>query len=257
MNSQIQRIALFTLVRKEVTRIFRIWTQTLLPSVITISLYYLIFGAFIGGRIGEFMGVTYMQFIVPGLIMLSILTNSFSNVASTFFSSKFQKNIEEMLVSPLSPMSMLLGFISGGLIRGLVVGFLVTLISLFFVPLKINHPYLLIATVLLTALLFSLFGLFNGIYARRFDDIAIIPTFIITPLTYLGGVFYSIDILPSFWQALSLLNPILYLVNLLRFSFLGMSDINVVLAFIILLLFVLCFFGLCYIMIKKGMRIKT
>eukprot|EP01047_Picozoa_sp_COSAG01_P003206 COSAG01_NODE_93_length_27013_cov_41.515791_7_plen_257_part_00 len=253
----VQIVGLLTIVTKEVTRIFRIWTQTLLPSVITISLYYLIFGTFIGDRIGTFMNVPYMQFIVPGLIMLAILTNSFSNVAATFFSAKFQKNIEELLVSPLSPLCILLGFISGGVLRGLLVGILVTGVSLFFVPLQIYNLPLLLTTGILTALLFALFGLFNGIFARRFDDIAIIPTFIITPLTYLGGVFYSIEVLPPFWQTISLLNPILYLVNLLRYSFLGMSDIPVMTALAVLFAFVLIFFCLCYTMIKKGIRIKS
>ncbi|MEK9658076.1 MAG: ABC transporter permease [bacterium] len=254
---QIQLCGLFTLMKKEIVRIFRIWTQTLLSSVVNITLYFLIFGSFIGDRIAPFMEVSYMAFLLPGLIMLAIVSNSFSNVASTFFTSKFQKSIEELLVAPLHPLIILLGYVSGGFVRGILVATLVTTVSLLFVPLAIYDFSLMILCISLTALLFSLFGLFTGIFANRFDDIALIPSFVLTPFTYLGGVFYSISMLPPFWQKLSLFNPILYLVNLLRYAFLGISDIPVRPALFTLSVMVCVMFGLCYWMLAKGIRIKT
>lgn len=256
MNS-LQLTAYKTLAKKEIIRIFRIWTQTLLPSTITISLYFVIFGSFIGNRLGDFMSVPYMTFIIPGLIMLAIITNSFSNVASAFFTAKFQRSLEEVLVSPVKPWIIVAGYVSGGVVRGACVSILVTIISLLFVPLKIYNIPLLVATTFLTALLFSLMGLFNGIFSQRFDHVSLMPTFVLTPLTYLGGVFYSIDVLPRVWQTVSLFNPVLYLVNLMRFSFLGISDISIIYSFFILFSCVTVMFMLCVYMIQKGIRIKS
>jgi ABC-2 type transport system permease protein len=253
---QIQWVGFKTIARKETVRIFRIWTQTLLPSVITITLYFLIFGNIIGERLGSINGHTYMQFIVPGLIMMAVINNAFSNVVSTFFSAKFQRNIDEMLVSPLSFVTIILGFLSGGLTRAVIVGFLVTCVSLFFAPLHIYSISIVILTIVLTSLLFCLCGIINAIFANKFDDIAIVPTFVLTPLTYLGGVFYSIDSLPIFWQKLSLLNPILYLVNCFRYGFLGVSDIPVFKALIILIIVIALLWYACIALLKKGVGIR-
>ncbi|WP_368938900.1 ABC transporter permease, partial [Morganella morganii] len=205
-------VALKTIWRKEITRFMRIWIQTLIPPVITMSLYFIIFGNLIGNRIGEMGGVGYMQFIVPGLIMMSVITNSYANVSSSFFGAKFQKSIEELLVAPVPTHVIIAGFVGGGVARGVLVGILVTLVSLFFVPLQIHSWFMIIATLLMTSILFSLAGLLNALFAKSFDDISIIPTFVLTPLTYLGGVFYSLTLLPAFWQAVSKLNPIVYMI---------------------------------------------
>lgn len=250
-------IALETLIRKEIVRIVRIWTQTLIPPVITMSLYFIIFGSLIGSRIGEMGGFDYMQFIVPGIIMMSVITNSYSNVASSFFGAKFQKNIEELLVSPVPNWVIVMGYVSGGVFRGLAVGFVVTLVSLFFTKLSIHNILILIASVFLTSVVFSLAGLLNGIFAKKFDDVAIIPTFVLTPLTYLGGVFYSISLLPQFWQNVSLANPIIYMVNAFRYGFLGVSDINIYVAFGILIGFTVVFYSLCVYLLKIGWGMRN
>ena len=256
MNPNVQWIGLFTLIRKEVTRIFRIWTQTLLPSVVTTTLYFLIFGQFIGQRIGIFDGYNYIEFIIPGLIMMSMITNSYMNVSSSFFGSKFQRNIEELLVSPLHNHLLILGYLSGGIIRSLIVGLLVTFVSMFFSPISFHSPILVILCACLTAILFSLLGFLNGIYAKKFDDISIVPTFLLTPLIYLGGVFYSVAILPPFWQMVSLFNPILYLVNIFRYGCLGISDINVTNALLIMILIIVVLFTFINFLIKKGVGIR-
>ncbi len=209
-------IAFTTIVIKEIRRFTRIWGQTLLPPAITMTLYFIIFGNLIGSRIGEMGGFNYMEFIVPGLIMMSVITNSYGNVVSSFFSTKFQRNIEELLVSPIPNWVILSGYVVGGVSRGLAVGLIVTLLSLFFTQLQIHNLWVTVATVALTSVLFSLGGFINAIFANSFDDVSIIPTFILTPLTYLGGVFYSIQLLPEFWQMVSQLNPILYMVNTFR-----------------------------------------
>ncbi|ONG39846.1 ABC transporter permease [Alkanindiges hydrocarboniclasticus] len=227
MNVQQLQIALNTLVTKEIRRFMRIWPQTLLPPAITMSLYFVIFGNLVGSRIGQMNGYSYMQFIVPGLIMMAVITNSYSNVVSSFFSVKFQRSIEELIASPVPHHIILIGYVIGGVTRGLLVGFIVTLLSLFFTELSIHHAFVMIFTVLVTAVLFSLGGFINAVYARSFDDISIVPTFVLTPLTYLGGVFYSMDQLSPFWQNLSLLNPIVYMVNAFRYGILGASDVNV------------------------------
>lgn len=203
MNPMTYYIAFKSILAKEVSRFTRIWIQTLVPPAITMSLYFVIFGNLIGSRIGDMGGFSYMEFIVPGLIMMSVITNSYSNVASSFYSAKFQRNVEELLVAPVPNYIIIAGYVGGGVARGLCVGLIVTLVSLFFVPLQIHHLFSVCVTVLLTSILFSLGGLINAVFAKSFDDISIIPTFILTPLTYLGGVFYSITLLPPFWQGVS------------------------------------------------------
>jgi ABC-2 type transport system permease protein len=252
-----QMVSLSTILRREVIRFTRIWVQTLLPPIITMTLYFIIFGKLIGSRIGEMDGFSYMDFVVPGLIMMSIITNSYSNVVSSFFGAKFQKNIEELLVSPTPNYIILIGFVLGGAIRGLLVGFVVTLVSLFFTDLTIHNLPVTIAIVFLTAIVFSLAGFFNGIFASNFDDISIIPTFVLTPLTYLGGVFYSIHLLSPFWQGVSQLNPILYMVNAFRYGILGVSDINVTGAFIGVFVFIVILTSVCMYLLSYGTRLRS
>ena len=230
MNNQQIYIALQTIVTKEVRRFTRIWVQTLLPPAITMSLYFVIFGNIVGSRVGQMGGFDYMQYIVPGLIMMSVITNSYSNVVSSFYSAKFQRSIEELMVSPVPPHIILTGYVIGGMVRGLLVGLIDTLLSLFFTQLHISHLGVIIYSVLLTSILFSLGGFINAVFAKSFDDISIVPTFVLTPLTYLGGVFYSIDNLSPFFQTASLFNPIVYMVNTFRYGILGVSDINVTLS---------------------------
>jgi ABC-2 type transport system permease protein len=227
MTRQQKLVALQTLVTKEIRRFTRIWVQTLLPPAITMSLYFVIFGNLVGSRIGEMRGFDYMQYIVPGLIMMSVITNSYANVVSSFYSAKFQRSIEELLVSPVPNGIVLLGFVLGGVARGIAVGLIVTLLSLFFADLGIHHVLVIIYTVVMTAVLFSLGGFINAVYAKSFDDINIVPTFVLTPLTYLGGVFYSLDLLSPFWQGVSMLNPIVYMVNAFRYGILGVSDVSI------------------------------
>lgn len=250
-------VALSTIVRKEIVRILRIWPQTLLPPVITMSLYFIIFGSLIGSRIGDMGGFDYMQFIVPGIIMMSIIMNSYMNTSSSFFSNKFGKSIEEILVSPTSNWVIIMGFVLGGIFRGLCVGLLVTVVSLFFTKLHIVNILVLISSVILTSILFSLAGMLNGIYARKFDDVTIIPTFVLTPLTYLGGVFYSISLLPTFWHTLSLANPILYMVNLFRYGFLGVSDVSILISYSMIFMFIIVFFFWANYLLKKGYGMRN
>ena len=250
-------IAYSTLVVKEVRRFTRIWPQTLLPPAITMSLYFLIFGNLIGSRIGEMDGHRYMEFIVPGLIMMAVITNSYSNVVSSFFSTKFQHSIEELLVSPIPNWAILAGYITGGVARGLAVGLIVTGMALAFTDLAIQHIGITVSMVALTAILFSLGGFLNALFARSFDDISIVPTFILTPLTYLGGVFYSITLLPPIWQNLSLANPILYMVNAFRYGILGVSDIPVGVAYAMVVGFIVVLFGVILFVLNKGMGIRN
>ncbi|MGQ9426126.1 ABC transporter permease [Gilvimarinus sp. F26214L] len=257
MTFQQQLIALLTITRKEVKRFTRIWMQTLLPPVITMTLYFIIFGTLIGSRIGQMGGVDYMSFVVPGLIMMSVITNSYSNVASSFFSTKFQRSIEEILVSPTPNYVILLGFVLGGVFRGLAVGFIVTVVSLFFTDLQINHLGITVAVVVLTAVLFAIAGFINALFAQSFDDISIIPTFILTPLTYLGGIFYSIDMLPPLWSWVSQANPVLYMVNAFRYGILGISDINVAVAFGSIFVFIIVFATLALTMLQSGRRLRA
>ena len=251
MNFSQMRVALYTLVSKEIRRFMRIWPQTLLPPAITMSLYFVIFGNLVGSRIGQMGGFTYMQFIVPGLIMMAVITNSYANVSSSYFSAKFQKSIEELIMSPVPLHLVLLGFVIGGLSRGILVGAIVTVMSLFFTDLAIHNIFVTIYTVVITSLLFSLGGLINAVYAKSFDDISIIPTFVLTPLTYLGGVFYSISALSPFWQNLSLINPIVYMVNAFRYGILGHSDVNVSLSLTVVTLCCGLLYGIAYCLLSR------
>lgn len=250
-------IAFKTILFKELMRFTRIWVQTILPPAITMVLYFIIFGNLIGPRIGEMGGFDYMEYIVPGLIMMSIITSSYANVVSSFYSSKFQRSVEEVLVAPVPHYAILLGFTLGGVARGLIVGTLVTLVSLFFTDLHIHNFFITVAVVILTAVVFALGGFINAIFAKSFDDISIVPTFVLTPLTYLGGVFYSINLLPEFWQRVSLINPILYMVNAFRYGILGVSDINVGIAFVIIGLFVGILFGVGIYLLHRGVGLRT
>ncbi|TLX56504.1 ABC transporter permease [Stutzerimonas nosocomialis] len=245
-------VALQTIVHREIRRYTRIWPQTLLPPAITMVLYFVIFGSLIGNRIGEMDGFSYMDYIVPGLIMMSVITNSYSNVVSSFFSSKFQRSIEELLVSPVSPHVILIGFALGGITRGLAVAFIVTLLSMFFTNLQVHHLGVTLLVITLTATIFALGGFVNAVFARNFDDISIIPTFVLTPLTYLGGVFYSINLLSPFWQSLSMANPILHMVNAFRYGILGVSDIRIGVAIAFMLVAAAVLYGVCIRLLKSG-----
>ena len=251
-----QLVGFKTIVIKEILRFSRIWVQTIIPPVITMSLYFVIFGNLIGSQIGAMDGVRYMDYIVPGLIMMAVITNSYANVVSSFYGCKFHRHIEEMLVSPLPNYLIIAGFMVGGIARGLAVGFAVSAVSLLFTPLNLHSPLVIVSTVILTSALFSLAGLINGVYARSFDDISIIPTFVLTPLTYLGGVFYSISMLPEFWQDASRLNPVLYMVNTFRYGFLGVSDIGLGLSYLIITGFVLALFVYALYLLNVGYGIR-
>lgn len=257
MNTENVLIAYNTIVIKEVNRFMRIWVQTILPPAISMTLYFIIFGNLIGSRIGKMAGFNYMEFIAPGIVMMAIINNSYGNVVSSFFGAKYQRHIEEMLVAPVPNFIILAGYVTGGLIRGLVVGLVVTLIALFFTRLHVYNYFVVFSIVLLTAILFSLAGMVNAIFAKKFDDIAIVPTFILTPLIYLGGVFYSIDMLPAFWQTISKLNPVLYMVNAFRYGILGVSDINIIFAFSIIIIFIVVLFFYALYLLNKGIGIKT
>ncbi|MBM7689038.1 ABC transporter permease [Enterococcus ureilyticus] len=249
--------ALRSLAVKETNRYLRIWVQTLVPPVITTSLYFVIFGNLIGGRIGQMEGFSYMEFIVPGLIMMSVITSSYANVSSSFFSQKFQKNIEELLVAPVPTHIIIWGFVIGGLGRSVLVGTLVTIISLFFVPLHVYSWSIVIITLLMTAILFSLAGLLNGIFAQSFDDVSIVPTFVLQPLTYLGGVFYAISMLPPIWQAISKINPIVYMISGFRYGFLGTIDVPIIWSLIILVLFISVLYAVCWYLIDRGRGLRS
>lgn len=250
-------IAFYTIVRKEISRFTRIWIQTILPPAISMTLYFVIFGSLIGPRIGTMNGFNYIDYIAPGIIMMSIINNSYANVVSSFFGAKFQKHIEEMIVAPIPNIIILCGFMTGGIARGLLVGAVVTIVALFFTDLKIHSLPITISVVFMTAVVFSLAGFINAIFAKKFDDISIIPTFVLTPLIYLGGVFYSINLLPAFWQTVSSFNPILYMVNAFRYGMLGESDINISSAFIILLIFTSILFSISLFLLNKGIGIKN
>ncbi len=258
MTSQFARrqVAFNTLVTREVRRFLRIWPQTLLPPAITMTLYFIIFGNLIGSRIGEMGGFSYMEYIAPGIIMMSVINNAYANVASSFYSAKFQNHIEELLVAPIPNYLILAGYVAGGTARGLCVGLIVTIVSLFFTSIEIQYLFITISMVILSAIMFALGGFINAIYAQSFDEISIIPTFILTPMTYLGGVFYSISLLPEFWQNVSLLNPILYMVNAFRFGMLGVSDIAVEIAFSIILVCITALTTFALYLLNKGTGIR-
>ncbi len=245
-------VALYTLMRKEVTRFIRIWTQTLIPPVITTCLYFLIFGNLIGPRIGPMQGHTYIDFIVPGLVMMSVITGAYTNVASSFFSSKFQRFIEEIMVSPVPNYVILIGYLTGGICRGIVVGGIVLVVSSLFANVNIVSPVITIVIFILTALVFSLGGMLNGMFARKFDDVSIIPNFVLTPLIYLGGVFYSVQMLPQFWQTVSLANPILYVINVARYAFLGSSDVGIWISFTVIGISIAILFTICMVLLERG-----
>jgi ABC-2 type transport system permease protein len=256
-RSQKHFIGFRTIALKEIRRFLRIWMQTILPAAITMTLYLIIFGNLIGSRIGEMGGYRYVEFIVPGIIMMAVITNSYSNVVSSFFGARFQRHVEEMLISPLPNYLILLGYVSGGVARGLLVGLAVTGVSLLFTELRVSNLFVTALVMLLTATLFSLAGFINAIFARNFDDVSIIPTFVLTPLTYLGGVFYSIHMLPEFWQKASLFNPILYMVDAFRYGVLGTSDIAIVTAFVIICVFIGILFFTCLYLLERGVGVRT
>ena len=249
--------SLVTLSTKEIRRYLRIWVQTLVPPAVTMSLYFVIFGSLIGPRIGSMDGLDYIQFMIPGLIMMSVITNSYANVTSSFYSVKFQRSIEELLVSPMPNWAILLGFIIGGVTRGVLIGFIVYIVSLFFYPaFDVVNPGLTLLVLLLTSILFSVMGFINAVFADSFDDISIIPTFILTPLIYLGGVFYSINILPEFWRNISMANPMLYVVNTFREGMLGVSDVSIPFALGMIFSFIGLFTGICLYLLNKGIGIR-
>ncbi len=248
--------AFLTILVREIRRFTRIWPQTLLPPAVTMTLYFIIFGNLIGSRIGDMGGFDYMSFIVPGLIMMSVITNSYANVVSSFFSMKFQRSIEELLVSPVPNWVILTGFVTGGMARGLGIGVIVTLVSMAFTDLTIHNPAMMVVTVILTSALFSLGGFINAMLATKFDDISIVPTFVLTPLTYLGGVFYSIQLLPEFWQTVSLANPILYMVNGFRYGILGVSDVNPFISLGMILFFIVVLAVTAITMLARGKGIR-
>ena len=254
---RVNLVGLATIVRKESRRVVRIWVQTVVPPAITMTLYFIIFGSLVGNRIGQMDGVSYTTFIAPGLIMMSVITNSFANVVSSFFSSKLMLHLEEMLVAPLAHSTIVLGFVVGGVVRGVLVAALVTVVALFFTNLHVAHPFVTLTTILLTALVFSTAGLLNAIFAKSFDDISIIPTFVLTPLTYLGGVFFSISLLPPFWQKVALANPILYMVNAFRFGLLGSSDIPIGYAYALMFGFAVALFAAVLVMLRRGSGVRA
>ncbi len=256
-NKPLNWIALKTLTTKEVVRFTRIWQQTILPPVITTTLYFIIFGNLIGPRIGKMGGFDYMDFIVPGLILMAVITNSYANVASSFFSAKFQSSIEELLVTPTANITILLGYIAGGVARGIMVGVVVTLVSLFFSKLQIYNLTVLVSIIILTSTLFALGGFTNALFAKKFDDISIVPTFILTPFTYLGGVFYSIKLLPDVWQTVSHLNPVLYMINAFRYGFLGVSDISLWTSYTIIIGFIIALFLINLRLISTGYGLRS
>jgi len=257
VSARTQLVALYTLVRKECHRVFRIWLQTILPPAITTALYFLIFGNIIGRRVGQMGGHDYVQFIAPGLIMMQVITNAYGNVVSSFFAAKMQRHLEEMLVAPMATWAIVLGHTIGGVVRGLAVAAAVTAVALFFTRLHVVHVLVTFSVIILTAFVFSLGGLINAILAKNFDDVSIIPAFVLAPLSYLGGVFYSVELLPDFARRLSLLNPILYMVNAFRYGMLGVSDIDLGLAYAIIVGFAVVLFVACMIMIRRGTGIRT
>jgi len=253
----VYRVAFRTILTKEILRFARIWVQTVLPPAITMALYFVIFGKLIGSQIGDMEGFRYIDFIVPGLILMSVISNSYANVVASFYSSKFQHNIEELLIAPIPNFVILAGYVAGGVARGVVVGVVVTAVSLFFTDLEIHSYGVSLAVFVLTSILFATAGFINAVYANSFDDISIVPTFVLTPLTYLGGVFYSISMLPPFWQNLSLANPVLYMVNAFRYGVLGVSDISMWLAFAIILGFIILLGTFAMWLLARGVGIKS
>jgi ABC-2 type transport system permease protein len=262
MNLALNYVAMKTLIRKEIIRVLRIWIQTLVPPAITMTLYFVIFGNLIGRRVGMMDGFSYMQYIAPGLIMMAVITNSYGNVVSSFFGAKFGRHLEEMLIAPMSNATIILGHVAGGVMRGMIIGMIVTVIALFFTKLEVQHPLITLSMVFLSSLVFALAGFINAVFAKKFDDISLVPTFILTPLTYLGGVFYSTTMLPDFWQKASLANPIFYMVNAFRYGILGRadiggaSDIGIEQAYLLVIFFVVLLFSTCMYLLNRGIGIR-
>ncbi len=254
---RVNLVGLGTIILRETRRVVRIWVQTIVPPAITMTLYFVIFGTLIGQRIGEMGGVPYMTFIAPGLIMMAVITNSFGNVVSSFFSGKLHRHLEEMLVSPLTFTTIVTGFVVGGVARGIAVAALVTVVALPFTDLTVVHPFITISVVILTSIVFSLAGLLNAIFAQNFDEISVIPTFVLTPLTYLGGVFFSISLLSPPWQAVAKLNPILYMVNAFRYGMLGSSDIPIGTAYAIIGVALVSLYSIVLFLLNRGTGIRT
>jgi len=257
MNASLNWVGFKTIVRKEVTRILRIWGQTIVPPAITMTLYFIIFGELIGRRIGEMGGFSYMQYIVPGLVIMSVITNSYGNMVSSFFGAKYGKHIEELLISPLPNWIILSGYVTGALMRGLMVGAVVMAVSLFFTRIEVQYPLIMLSVLLLTSIVFALAGMVNAIFAQKFDDIAIIPTFVLAPLTYLGGVFYSITLLPEFWQKVSIFNPILYMVNGFRLGMLGTSDVSLAATYTVICVAGVLLFAWCLVLLHRGTGLRS
>jgi len=257
MSAQVNWVGYKTIVRKEVLRILRIWAQTVLPPTITMTLYFVIFGSLIGRRIGQMGGFDYMQFIVPGLIMMSVITSSYGNMVSSFFGAKFGRHIEELLISPLPNWIILAGYVTGAVARGMMVGFMVMVVSLFFTRVEVQHPLIMVSVLLMTSIVFAMAGMVNAIFANKFDDIAIVPMFILTPMTYLGGVFYSINLLPEFWQKISTFNPILYMVNGFRYGILGVSDVEISYAYINIGVFGFLLASACLWLLHRGIGLRS
>jgi ABC-2 type transport system permease protein len=258
MSASPNLVAYGTITRREVVRILRIWMQTLLPSAITMTLYFVIFGRMVGSRIGEIVpGIGYIDYIVPGLIMMAVITNSYGNISSSFFGAKFGRHVEEMLASPMPGWVILTGYVTGAVLRGLMVAAIVLVISLFFTRIHLYHPWITLSTVLLTAIVFSLAGFVNAVYAKKFDDIALVPTFVLTPLTYLGGVFYSVNQLGTPWRELSHANPILYMVNAFRFGLLGISDISMTVAYVVMIGFAVVLAAIGMYLLDRGIGLRT
>ena len=256
-NARKNLVALGTVVRREVMRILRIWGQTLMPPAITMTLYFLIFGGLIGSRVGEMDGIRYMDFIVPGLVMMSVIQNSYGNISSSFFGAKFGRHIEELLVSPMPNWVILLGYVGGAVLRGVMVGAIVLCIAMLFTKVRVPHPLVMVSSVLLGAIIFSLAGFINAVYAKKFDDVAIVPTFILTPLTYLGGVFYSVKLLPDWAEAATHANPIFYMVNAFRYGLLGVSDVSMWTAYALMLGFVVALGSLALWLLKRGTGMRS
>lgn len=256
MNLRLYRVAFATILVKEMRRFLRIWVQTILPPMITTALYFVIFGKMIGSQLAPIEGYNYMDFIVPGLIMMTVISNSYANVVSSFYGSKFQRYIEELLIAPIPLSLILLGFIAGGVARGLIVGAMVTVVAAFFVDLQLHNIWVTLSVLLLTSILFALGGFINAIYANSFDDISIIPTFVLVPLTYLGGIFYSVHMLPGIWQTISLGNPILYMINTFRYGMLGISDIDLLTAYTVIILFIVALYSYSLWLLKRGVGLR-
>jgi len=258
MSTNANLIAFTTITRREVIRILRIWMQTLLPSAITMTLYFVIFGRMVGSRIGDIVpGIGYIDYIVPGLIMMAVITNSYGNISSSFFGAKFGRHVEEMLASPMPSWVILAGYVCGAMLRGLLVAAIVLVISLFFTRIHLYHPWITLTTVLLTSAVFSLAGFVNAVYAKKFDDIALVPTFVLAPLTYLGGVFYSVNALGTPWREISHANPILYMVNAFRYGLLGITDVPVGIAYAVMLGFAVVLGGIGLYLLDRGIGLRS